>query len=176
MGALYTLLLQTDFSHKFSSFLKKLLKPISKKLGWNVIPGENNLQSICRSTVLKVLGKIGDEETIEEAKRRFSNHLNGDLISADLRTAVYTAVLAGANEELVDQIIQLHDKCDFQEEKVRLACALGIVKDKKLIEKVLKFAISVIFCILFFLILFRQYDFFITKIVISSFSRLCICN
>jgi type II secretory pathway pseudopilin PulG len=59
---------------------------------------------------------------------------NGDLISADLRTAVYTAVLAGANEELVDQIIQLHDKCDFQEEKVRLACALGVVKDKKLIE------------------------------------------
>lgn len=142
LGALYTLLLQTDFSHRFSSFLKKLLKPISKKLGWNVIPGENNLQSICRSTVLKVLGKIGDEETIDEAKRRFSNHLNGDLISADLRTAVYTAVLADANEELVDKFIQLHDKCDFQEEKVRLACALGVVKDKKLIEKILKFAIS----------------------------------
>ena len=143
MGALYSLLLQTDFAHKFSAFLKNLLKPISRKLGWNVIPGENNLQSICRSTVLKVLGKIGDEETVEEAKMRFSNHLYGEMIPADLRTAVYTAILPDANEELVDKFIQLHDKSDFQEEKVRIACALGVVKDKKLIEKVLKFAISV---------------------------------
>lgn len=143
LGCLYSLLLQTNFCDKFSSFIKNLLKPISKKLGWNAKPNEDNLQSICRSTILKVLGKIGDTETIEEARKRFSNHLNGDLIPADLRTAVYVSILPDADEALVDKFIQLHDNCDLQEEKLRIACALGVVKDIKLIEKILKFAISV---------------------------------
>lgn len=47
-----------------------------------------NLHAICRATILRVLGKIGDEETIQEAQKRFENHLNGALIPADLRSAV----------------------------------------------------------------------------------------
>jgi puromycin-sensitive aminopeptidase len=112
-------------------------------MSWDAKPGESNLKSMCRGIILQFLGKIGDKETIEEAKKRFSNHLTGKLISADLRQAVYSAVLADADEDLVKKLIELHDNCDFQEEKVRIACALGSVKEKMLIEKVLQFSISV---------------------------------
>ncbi len=43
----------------------------------------------------------------------------------------------------MDQLIQLHDKADLQEEKMRIAVSLGSVRKEEVIKKVLKFAISV---------------------------------
>jgi hypothetical protein len=49
---------------------------------------KGGLQGMCRATILRTLGVSGDQETIDEAKRRFEAHLNGKLIPADLRSAV----------------------------------------------------------------------------------------
>ena len=43
---------------------------------------------MARSMILLNLGINGDEKTLEEAKKRFENHLNGTLIEPDLRLAV----------------------------------------------------------------------------------------
>ncbi len=44
---------------------------------------------MCRATILRTLGINGDQETINEAKRRFDLHLSGNQqIPADLRSAV----------------------------------------------------------------------------------------
>ena len=98
---------------------------------------------MCRATVLRTLGTNNDLETIQEAKKRFNAHLNGNLIPADLRSAVYASVLVDADLETVNKFIELHDSCDLQEEKMRLAGALGSVTKEELINKVLEFAISV---------------------------------
>lgn len=81
-------LLNTSYQHEFQSFIRRLLKPISKKLGWDPVEGESGLQGMCRATILRTLGVNGDTEVVEEAKRRFEAHLNGKLIPADLRSAV----------------------------------------------------------------------------------------
>lgn len=88
LSGLSTVLLNTNYHHEFQAFVRRLLKPISKKLGWDAVQGESSLQSMCRATVLKALGVNGDPETIAEAKKRFEAHLNGTLIPADLRPAV----------------------------------------------------------------------------------------
>jgi puromycin-sensitive aminopeptidase len=54
------LLLNTDYSSNFKTYIKELVKPVSKKLGWDPLPGESNLQSMCRSTILRTLGIMGD--------------------------------------------------------------------------------------------------------------------
>ena len=97
---------------------------------------------MCRATILRTLGLSGDQETIEEAKRRFEAHLNGKLIQADLRTAVYASVLYDADENVLNQFIDLHNKSDLQEEKMRIATCLGAVRKEHLIKKVLDFALS----------------------------------
>ena len=56
---------------------------------------------------------------------------------------VYTSVLTEADEATFHKIIELHNSSDLQEEKMRIANALGSVKDEKLITEVLKFALSV---------------------------------
>jgi hypothetical protein len=34
-------LLNTSYQHEFQSFIRRLVKPISKKLGWNPVEGES---------------------------------------------------------------------------------------------------------------------------------------
>jgi hypothetical protein len=51
--------------------------------------------------------------------------------------------LYNADDQLVDQLIQLHNNSDLQEEKMRIAVSLGSVRKEEMIKKVLKFAISV---------------------------------
>jgi len=136
------ILLNTSYQHEFQAFIRRLLKPIAAKLGWNPVPGESGLTGMCRATVLRTLGISGDEQTIAEAKRRFNDHLAGTLIPADLRSAVYAAVLYDADESVVDRFIQLHDTSDLQEEKMRIATSLGSVRREDLIRKVLNFALS----------------------------------
>ena len=46
---------------------------------------------MCRASILSMLGLNGDEDTINEAKKRFEDHLDGKLIHADLRSAVSLA-------------------------------------------------------------------------------------
>jgi hypothetical protein len=98
---------------------------------------------MCRATILRTLGINGDLETIEEAKRRFEAHLNGQLIPADLRSAVYASVLSEADDTVLQKFIDLHNKADLQEEKMRISTSLGSVRKEELIKKVLDFAISV---------------------------------
>jgi len=135
-------LLNTSFHHEFQSFIRRLLKPISKKLGWDPVEGESGLQGMCRATILRTLGVNGDTETVEEAKRRFEAHLTGKPIPADLRSAVYASVLSDADEATLQKFIDMHNSSDLQEEKMRIATSLGSVRREELIRKVLAFAIS----------------------------------
>ena len=52
-------------------------------------------------------------------------------------------MLIDGDQALIEKIISLHDSTDLQEEKMRLATSLGVVRNDELIKKVLKFAISV---------------------------------
>ena len=136
-------LLNTDFQPEFQAFIVRLLKPIAGKLGWDAVEGESGLQGMCRGTILRTLGINGDADTIAEAKKRFAAHLAGDLIPADIRSAVYASVLSDADETVLQQFIDLHNKESLQEEKMRLCTSLGAVKKPELIQKVLEFALSV---------------------------------
>ena len=98
---------------------------------------------MCRGTILRTLGINGDATTVAEAKKRFAAHLSGELIPADLRSAVYASVLSDADEAVLQQFIDLHNKETLQEEKMRLCTSLGSVRQPELINKVLEFAISV---------------------------------
>jgi len=135
-------LLNTDFQPEFQAFIVRLLKPIAGKLGWDAVEGESGLQGMCRGTILRTLGINGDADTIAEAKKRFAAHLAGDLIPADIRSAVYASVLFDADETVLQQFIDLHNKESLQEEKMRLCTSLGAVKKPELIQKVLEFALS----------------------------------
>lgn len=136
-------LLNTSFQADFQAYIIRLLTPISQTLGWDPITGESGLQGMCRGTIIRTLGICGDAATIAEAKKRFADHMSGKaIIPADLRSAVYASVLSDADEAVLQQFIDLHNKADLQEEKMRLCTSLGSVRKPELIQKVLEFALS----------------------------------
>jgi puromycin-sensitive aminopeptidase len=136
------LLLNTNYHHELQSFVRRLLKPISKKLGYDPIEGESSLNAMCRASILRTLAVNGDPDTIAEAKKKFEAHLNGQAIPADLRSAIYAGVLYDADLATVEKFIELHDKSELQEEKMRLARNLGCVRKEELIQRVLEFSMS----------------------------------
>jgi len=102
------------------------------------------LTGILRSLVLVRLVSAGDEKTLSEAKERFEKHVKQEVIlPADLRAAVYRAVLASSDPtSAYDALIKLYRESDLAEEKVRILRALGTVKEAELMDRILEFSLS----------------------------------
>jgi puromycin-sensitive aminopeptidase len=72
---------------RFIEEVRALMVPQFTRLGWDKVPGENDLAPQVRSLVLGVLGTIVEDAAIRaEAVRRFeANELDGDLAGSILR-------------------------------------------------------------------------------------------
>ncbi|KAL1129384.1 hypothetical protein AAG570_013911 [Ranatra chinensis] len=137
------LISNTDYMPAFKRFGLELYKPIGDKLGWEPKPNESHLDTLLRSLVLSRLGWYGDPDVIEEAKKRFTAHVTGqNIIPADLRAAVYKAVLSVGDENTYNTMLKLYRDETLQEEKDRICRALGAIGDTSILSKVLLFAMS----------------------------------
>lgn len=141
--------------NSFETFGRCLLKDINRKLGWEVKRDNNNtsteshLDTLLRPRVLGKMISLGDQETIDEAKKRFALHVSGEtILPADLRSPVYRAVLmssstdADGENETLKTMLKLYRESDLHEEKDRILGSLGAVKDEASLAKVLEFAMS----------------------------------
>lgn len=91
-----------------------------------------------------MIGRNGHEATVNECRKRFQAHCDGEAeIPADLRSAVYGTVIANGNIGDLVAMIELYRKTDHQEEKVRLMRCMGGSDDSIIIERALRFAMSV---------------------------------
>ncbi|KAH0501159.1 Puromycin-sensitive aminopeptidase [Microtus ochrogaster] len=143
LGILSTLLSHTDFYEEIQEFVKDVFSPIGERLGWDPKPGEGHLDALLRGLVLGKLGKAGHKATLEEARRRFKEHVEGkQILSADLRSPVYLTVLKHGDGTTLDVMLKLHKQADMQEEKNRIERVLGATLSPELIQKVLTFALS----------------------------------
>ncbi|XP_030076716.1 puromycin-sensitive aminopeptidase isoform X1 [Microcaecilia unicolor] len=143
LGILSTLLSHTEFQEEIQLFIKDIFSPIGQKLGWDPKPGEGHLDALLRALVLGKLGKAGYQPMLEEARRRFKDHVEGKQpLLADLRSAVYVTVLKHGDAATLDTMLKLHKQADMQEEKNRIERVLGAIPAPDLIQKVLTFALS----------------------------------
>ncbi|XP_072515887.1 puromycin-sensitive aminopeptidase [Salminus brasiliensis] len=143
LGVLSSLLSYTDFHEEIQEFIRDLFTPIGLKLGWDSKAGEGHLDALLRGLVLGKLGKAGHKATLDEARRRFKEHVEGkQILSADLRSPVYLTVLKHGDSSTLDTMLKLHKQADMQEEKNRIERVLGAISAPDLIQRVLNFALS----------------------------------
>ncbi|XP_037106033.1 puromycin-sensitive aminopeptidase [Syngnathus acus] len=143
LGVLSSLLSHTDFHEDIQEFIQDLFTPIGLRLGWDCKAGEGHLDALLRSLVLGKLGKAGHKPTLEEARRRFKEHVDGkNILPADLRSPVYLTVLKHGDSNTLDTMLKLHKQADMQEEKNRIERVLGAISAPDLIQRVLTFALS----------------------------------
>jgi len=92
-----------------------------------------------RPMILGIVGKSGDEEVINEAKKRFKRHIAGDLIDPNIRGPVYVIVSRYGDENTQEELRKLYTAADMTEEKVRLLRAMGQSIKPEIIQNTLKF-------------------------------------
>lgn len=141
---LKTLLSHTTVNKRFDEYVIQLYAPIANRLGWDCKAGENHLDTLLRSLVLNRLVSCGYRATIDEAKRRFELHTGGEqLLTADLRSTCYMAVMRTGDTATYEAMLRLYRATDLQEEKDRISRALGSFDNVEILKRVIDFAVSV---------------------------------
>ena len=66
------------------------------------------LDTMLRSLAIGQLGRYGDPDMIAESHRKFDDHISEkDLIPADYKTAVFSAVLGNGDETHFDKLVEV---------------------------------------------------------------------
>lgn len=144
MADLSSLIEYTDYVEQFKKYRLKLFSTIQKKLGWVAKADENPLVAMLRPMILGIAGKSGDESVIAEARRRFEEHLSGNLIDPNIRGAVYALVSRFGDEKVQESLQKLYAEADMTEERVRLLRSMGQSSKPEVIEQVLSFVFDTV--------------------------------
>ncbi|MEM4397346.1 MAG: M1 family aminopeptidase, partial [Candidatus Woesearchaeota archaeon] len=150
LGSVYYLSYNETFNKEISEFNKKFLFEAFKKLGWQKKENEKHTTPMLRAKVLSFLGKLGNEEIINEAKKRFENYINNqnnktneNKLDPDLQMPVFSIMAWNENSEtLYKKFLDYYRNAKTQEEKVRFLLSLCSFKDEELLKKTFEFMLS----------------------------------
>ncbi len=142
LGFLYNLIAGEHWRGAFNTFAREFFRPIALSKGWDKSTGDSHIDVMLRSLVLRNLGGYGDESTIEEAKNRFRDFVNGGNLDPDLRHTVYRLVAENGGEEEFERLLRIYDSTDLHEEKNRILSAMGNFTAEDILMTVLEFAFS----------------------------------
>ena len=143
LNRLDSLVATQPFHEEFKKLVKSIYKSIGQKVGWDPEPGESELDSLMRATVLGQLGKYGDKDTLSKSKSLFSEYqTNPEAINPDLRGVVFNLAAQQGDDLIYKTIWDLHDRSKSEEEKVRLLRSLGSFTQNQILENTLEKSLS----------------------------------
>jgi tricorn protease interacting factor F2/3 len=140
---LYKLTRKEKFSDEIRTYTAQFLGTIFDRLGWDSQKNEKHTDALLRSFVITTLGKLGDKEILNEAKKRFNKFLkNKNSLAADLQEPVFVLVAWQGNEKTYNKLLSLYKKSALQEEKIRFLMAMCNFKQKNLLLKTLALSLT----------------------------------
>lgn len=143
LGEIGAILDYTDFHDAYNVWGRRLLMPLFSKIGWQPKTGEKHTDSLLRSLTLGRLAVYAEPTIIDEARKLFDAHVRGvQVIPADIRAAVYAAIVRNATDAEFESFFKLYRETEQHEEKSRILRSLGGAKQQSQIDRVLKFGIS----------------------------------
>ena len=140
---LYKLTIKEKFSEEIRTYTVQFLGTIFDRLGWDSKKHEKHTDALLRSFVITALGKMGDEDMLTEAKRRFIKFLkNKNSLAADLQEPVFALAAWQGDKMTHSKLLSLYKKATLQEEKLRFLGAMCSFKQKNLLLKTLEFSLT----------------------------------
>jgi len=131
------------FWNEIKEYNREYFGKLFDRLGWEKKGGEKHTTALLRSLVIGSLGRLGDEEILDEAKKRFNEFLRKpDSLSPDLRGVIYSLVAWSGDNKTYEILLKQFRKATMQEEKLRFLGALSTFQDKRLLARTLKFVLT----------------------------------
>lgn len=130
------------FTDSYDAFALHFFQRIGKKLTWKSKPRDHS-EAFLKVLILDSLGRYGDPKTIAHAKVLFKQVTEKkNPVPADLRGVVYATVARHGAAAEHAKLMRLYTTAALHEEKNRLGRALGLFRQKVLLQKTLEFALS----------------------------------
>jgi len=140
---LYKLTRKEKFSDEIRTYTAQFLGTIFDRLGWDSQKNEKHTDALLRSFVITALGKLGDKEILNEARKRFNKFLkNKNSLAADLQEPVFVLMAWQGDKKTYNKLLSLYKKSALQEEKIRFLMAMCNFKQKNLLLKTLALSLT----------------------------------
>lgn len=127
-----------DYEH----YCRIIFTRIVGTLEWERSKVESYTDGLLRGVVLYSFGSYGDNATIATAKLLFAGQQKGNKIDPDLRSVVYNLVAENGEDKEHNTLLAMYKKEELQQEKDRIARALGLFKQQELLQKTLAFSLT----------------------------------
>jgi aminopeptidase N len=119
------------------------LRPVFDRLGWDPNGRQGDDGALLRARLIRVLGELGDEQILAEAKRRFASFLqNPATLQPALREPVTHLVGIGADRKSYDTLLALARKATSTNERVRYYFAAASARDATLARETLELTLT----------------------------------
>ncbi len=128
----------------FQAWVRDILRPMAKELGWQPVAGEGVEQPGMRATVLSTLGRVGRDPEVLSTARNLVHRYLADPLSIDpsiADTVVNIAALEG-DAKLYDEFLAATKTAKSPEEYYRFFNALARFSDPALLKRTLDFSLT----------------------------------
>eukprot|EP01083_Nonionella_stella_P013142 37030_1 len=119
-----------------------LLSSIHERLGWEKRADESDRESKLRAQIIGALGACSHQPTVDGAKERFAEMMDGHDIAPDIREKILPIVVRNGGIVEWQQVKKIFETTTDASYKIRALCALGASKDKTLLKKTLDYSMS----------------------------------
>ena len=127
----------------YRAYATAVLKPLFAKVGWSARRGEDANQPLLRAALLQALSVLGDEDTIREARKRFTRFLaHPDNLTADERRIVLEITARRGDERTWEQLHHLAQTTRISVDRDRYYALLASSYDLALVQRAMALALT----------------------------------
>lgn len=124
-------------------YISARLRPVLDRLGWDGGGSGDDDDTMLRGSLIRVLGELGDEEVIAEARRRFAGFLRQpQSLAGALRDSVTHVVGIAADRATYDALLALARKSTVTNERLRYYYAAASARDAALASATLALTLT----------------------------------
>ena len=139
MASLDNLLADQPYHDDFRAYARGVSQAAGRVIGWDARPGDGELHALLRSTLLSSLGRYGDQDTLDEAARRFARFADaGEAVHPDIRDVVQGLAARQGGKPVFDTQWSMYLEAGSEEEKVRFLRAIAQVDEGALLDELLR--------------------------------------
>jgi aminopeptidase N len=128
----------------YQAWVRSLLTPVAKELGWEAKPGESDSQKNLRANLLQVLGDVAREpEALTEARKLTEQSLRHPAsVESGLATTAFGLAARDGDSALYDKLVAEMKNAKTPEQYYLYFFTLGSFSNPQLLQRTLDYAIS----------------------------------